>query len=296
MKITKVENISKGLNEDEDNLNQFHFKLNKIYCSFHLKKNGIFIYYPLNNYNEYLCIINGFTYSHKMLFPNIYCKNEDEIIQKLLILKYTQKKDIKYIKLNNLNSLNKSVKNETLIFIYNNDIKYYENNILDLFFIIHIDINYTKYIKYINKNIINYLTFIFLCYKIQHPNLNNNKIFIIMFYSDYIKHFYFTNELMKINKKIGDFPNYHELYLFLKRHGYIDKFYNIFIPKVLKKYKIFYKKILNEPNITDFKDNLRKKIKNFSDINLLKIIDTYVDDKFNKKYIKNKFIELSKKI
>jgi hypothetical protein len=40
---------------------------------------------------------------------------------------------------------------------------------------------------------------------------------------------------------------------------------------------------------------MKKKIKDFKNINIFKLINKNVNNNYDKKYIKNKFIELSKK-
>ena len=62
-----------------------------------------------------------------------------------------------------------------------------------------------------------------------------------------------------------------------------------------KNYSKFMNKILTHPGIDEFKKNTQKKIKKFSSINLLKLVDKYVSDRLNKIYIKNKFTEIIKK-
>ena len=64
---------------------------------------------------------------------------------------------------------------------------------------------------------------------------------------------------------------------------------------MINKYNIFYKKIINDKRINQYKIKKMKEIINFKDVDLIKIIDININNKFNKKYIKNKFIELTKK-
>ena len=132
--------------------------------------------------------------------------------------------------------------------------------------------------------------------KTLYLNKSDKKILIYIFYGDYIKDEEFQNDLFKNHgKKLGDFANTNKLYLFLKKHGYVDNFYNVIAPKIIKNYSKFMNKILTHPGIDEFKKNTQKKIKKFSDINLLKLVDKYVNDRFNKIYIKNKFTEIIKK-
>jgi len=132
--------------------------------------------------------------------------------------------------------------------------------------------------------------------KTLYLNKSDKKILIYIFYGDYIKDEEFQNDLFKNHgKKLGDFTNNNKLYLFLKKHGYVDNFYKIIAPKIIKNYSKFMNKILTHPGIDEFKKNTQKKIKKFSSINLLKLVDKYVSDRLNKIYIKNKFTEIIKK-
>ena len=130
--------------------------------------------------------------------------------------------------------------------------------------------------------------------KIISPLSNNNKILIEIFYHDYLRILY--KELYnKYNVIPSDFSNYQDIYLFLKKHGYVDKFYNIYSKIMIKNYTKYYNKIINDPNFEKFKNKKLKNLKNFSDLNILNLVDKYVNKKFNKKYIKNKFIEIVEK-
>ena len=77
----------------------------KKFCSFQLKKNGFYKYKLtyLNQYNRYICLINDKNRFHinKSIFPILIGIHEDEIIKQLLIIKYIQKSNIKYINTKN---------------------------------------------------------------------------------------------------------------------------------------------------------------------------------------------------
>jgi hypothetical protein len=140
------------------------------------------------------------------------------------------------------------------------------------------------------------LSLSFLYAKLISSNkINNNSIFISLFYYKFIKEIQeeiYKKYNIRINK---DLPNYHALYIFLKDKGYVDKFYNNITKKIIKTYKKIYKKILNHHLFNNYMEKQKEEIKLFSDIDILKMIDSKLDSKFNKKYIKNKFINLSKK-
>ena len=114
------------------------------------------------------------------------------------------------------------------------------------------------YIQYIllpkiNKSdIIKKLAYEYYMRKLKFgSNVSDNNIFINLFYGYYI--IYINDE---IKKKFGvnfmtDMGNYHEVYLFLKKNGYVDIFYKSIKKDVIKEYKEIHKNInvIPEKNI-----------------------------------------------
>ena len=114
-----------------------NFYLNKTYCNFYLKKNGKMKYLPLYNYNKYLCITKKIQGAILIHFPDLYSKNEDEILKKILILDYCKKFNLKYFRTTN----NK-------MYLFNDDIKGMKD--------ITINILFLQYITNINSNAYNF--------------------------------------------------------------------------------------------------------------------------------------------
>lgn len=258
------------------------------YCKFFLKKNGKIIYLPINNfYSNYLCTVKKIIIATPIIISNAYYgKDEDDIVKKLVLLENIKNNNLKYI-----------IINEDLIYLFNNNVKNATNivtNLLFLSYIVQVD---KKMNDYFYGNILKTLTTSFMISKIRTRLISNKKILIYIFYDVYIFSDEFKDDFKKkYDKTINDFPNYHELYLFLKKTGYVNKFYNNYSIKILNNYKKFYKKILEDERLNEYKIKTEKAIKNFDDLDLLKIIKVSINNKFNKKYIKNKFIELTKKI
>jgi hypothetical protein len=274
-------------------LNYLDISFNKKYCEREFKKNGKFKYLPFlknNNFylNRFLCIVNKIILSNQVLFPYLYDIDEDHIVNKMLILSYIKKNyNLKYIYLT-----------KNLIELYNNDDKYIEEKVVNYYFVKYAFENDINFFNSITNTIIKRLSLTFLYGKLTSSNkIKNKTIFIYIFYYTYIKDIDFENEIYKkYNLKISkDFANYNDLYIFLKNKGYVDKFYNNYTKKIIKTYKKTYKKILNHPLFNEYIKKQKEEIKLFSDIDILKMVDSDVDSKFNKKYIKNKFIQLSKK-
>ena len=262
------------------------FKIKKYRCNYFLKKNGKIIYYPFSINDDFLCVLNNFKKISLLQFPLLIGRDEDQIIKKLLILQYSKKKNLKYVKYNNKSNET----NNYFVYIFN------ERNIDLYYFFLY----FKKFIKekknfdYYYGTIIRKLTTIFMFLKIISPTFDNNKLLIEIFYHDYFEMLH--EELYnKYNVTRNDFSNYETIFLFLKKHGYVDKFYSVYSKIILKNYTKYYNRIINNPNFEIKKKKKLKNIKNFSDINILNLVDKYVNKKFNKIYIKNKFIEIVQK-
>lgn len=280
----KEENI-----QNNNLLKNLNISFDKKYCTREFKSDGKFKYLPLfkNNsffYNRYYCIINKIKYSQIIPIPLLYAHNEEEIINQMLMLQYIIKKfNLLYFQLNNNN-----------IVVINNDKKIL-NKVLTYYFIKYAYNNDKKFIESITNTLIKKLSITFLYEKLTNSNkIKNETIFITIFFTKYI--FEIKDEIYKKYKiKINeDFPNYNELYIFLKNKGYVTKYYNNYTKKILKTYKKIYKKIINHPYFNNYLDEQKKELKQFSNINVLDLYNN-INFRFNKKYIKNKFIKLSKK-
>ena len=259
-----------------------NFYLNKTYCNFYLKKNGKMKYLPLYNYNKYLCITKKIQGAILIHFPDLYSKNEDEILKKILILDYCKKFNLKYFRTTN----NK-------MYLFNDDIKGMKDITINILFLQYItNINSNAY-NFFYKNIEKLLITSFMINRLHANLISDQNILINIFYEIYI--FEIESEIIeKFNKSIKDFANYHQLYSFLKEKGYVKKYYNEYAHNMIHNYNKFYKKLLSYKELSKFKLENEKDIKDFKNIDLIQIIDKYVNNRFNKTYIKNKFIEITK--
>ena len=241
---------------------KLNFPHELIYCNFYLKKNGKLNYSPLFQYKDLWCLLNDkinyFPINNKELFN---MKNNDIIINLLLILLYIKKKYTKYkylINNDNIVIINNIDKFKLIEFIYNIHEK---NNDINYLFAHHRNY-YSKEIK-------------------------NSTILTRIFYSYYIT----KKKLKKLKINLNNVANYHELYLILKKKKVVDYYYNVLAPKMIKISKIITdicsKKISNKKYNFKFKD--------FQKIDILKIINKYAQNKSDKKYIKDNFIKLAKK-
>jgi hypothetical protein len=271
-------NITEIKNKLKKNLD---INFNRERCDYYIKKNGKIKFIP-NLYNNYICMLNNINLIDFVNFPYLYEKNEKLILKRLLLLHLIQKKNFKYIKFDIYDK-----KKNFQIYLFNESKK---ENILEIMFFTNITNKYDDIYNYYYGTKLKSLITSFMLTKLSYKK-TDNQILISIFYNMYIK-IIWKGIYNKYKKNREDFKNYEELYKFLKEKGYVDKYYNYYADKMINNYDKFYKKLLNHPEINEFKNNTEKKIKNFNEIDLLKIIDKYVNDKFNKEYIKNTYTKL----
>jgi hypothetical protein len=261
-----------------------NLNINKLQCKYYLSKNGKIKFLP-KIYDSYLCMIDNINLISIITFPYLYDKDEDSIIKKLVILYIIQKKEFKYIKINKFITSS----NNYEIYLFDESKK---DVVLEIMFFSFI--TKTKEMdNYYYGTRVNSLSTSFMIHKLLY-NMTNKDLLIFVFFSSYIQMIR-NNIYYKYNKELNDFRNYNYLYIFLKKNGYVDKYYNFYAVRMIKNFNKFYKKIINHPEIKEFKNQNKQKIKDFKKINLIKLIDKYVNNKFNKENIKNKFIQLIEK-
>lgn len=279
--------------------------LKKYECNYFLKKNGRIKYFIDINfrYKRYICILKDIL-KFDVFRYEIIGKNEDDLIQNLLFLYYLKTQNLKCIifkenstiavfKEKNIDSFlnvlffSKLIDNHKLIL---NNSEFINNKIETK--------NKTKNKKSSDNNkLINLLKLLsiqFLFYKLKYTKISNQKVLIYIFYEVYI--YELEKELKKkFNYTLNSLENYKSLYIFLKENGYVDIFYNNYAPLIIKNSNKIFKYIISHPDLLSFKQKNKSLIVNFSKINLNYLIDKKIIQSFNKKYIKNKFLELIKK-
>ena len=270
----------------KDKLNNLTFDFQKHNCKFYLKKNGKMLYFPHEIY-KYICIFNK-TFFYKQCYDTFRSLNNNFIIKNFLIFAYIQKNS-------NLNYIFFSDHKERIVLFDKNLIESFDI-FLNILYIVQENLNSKK-----KKNsLLEILSIEFLYLRFSYcKKISDKDILIQLFYQIYIKDKKLKEEIKnKYNKDITlYFANYHDLYLFLKKEGYVKKFYNEYYQYIKdNSEKIYNNYILNnKEKLGIFKLKIEKKIQNFNDINLIDLIDNYVVKDKDKNYIKNKFIELRKK-
>jgi hypothetical protein len=251
-------------------------------CSFYLKKNGKINFYidSQNKINQLLiCVLKNINSYELLYFPKFIANDEDSLLKELIIFNYITKEDLKYIilKRNNIKFDN--------YFFFKEEQKEVVLMILSSFYLIQ------------NKKIVlpDSLSYTFFLKKIKIISAKKKEsILISFFFENYVK--FIEKEIYKkYSKKLEDFENYHKLYLFLKKTGYVKKFYTKVSPKLIKNYDIIYNKLVKHPDFENLKKTYSLQIKNLSDINLIKLFRKGILQKFNKKKIIKKYISIIKK-
>lgn len=110
-----------------------------------------------------------------------------------------------------------------------------------------------------SNDVIKKLSEVYKLSKLRYPKLNESSLMTQLFFSYYVQ-----SLIDEIEKKFGiditlDFSNFNELYLFLKKKGYVDKYYKEIIVKIKENVKLINKK-LKEDQIKI--NNLKIKILN----------------------------------
>jgi len=268
-------------------MNPYYKEYTKLFkkkeCSFYLNKNGTVKFYRNIN-NRYLqlllCVLNN-KYSYQVLsFPNFTAKDDENLLKQLIFFKYLTNSSLKYIVRKN-RTINPRKSSSSYYFFKKSN----KEKVLTLLIFIDIVKNDLSFID-------NLLDYAFFVKKLNF--IKEEDIFISMFYEIYIKDI--EKEMFeKYSKKISDFKNYHSLYLFLKKNGYVKKYYKEICPKLTSEHPNILNRVLNHPSYNKLKKKYSSKIKNLKDINIIDTFNKGIFQNFNKKIIINKYIQIIKK-
>ena len=182
------------------------------------------------NINALVCFLKKKTYFLEFEYRKL--KNEDNKIN--TIDQFKNKNRDYFNKLVKILPENMFIlKTENFIYIYNKD------NIEQLSKYLYLNLYFEKNKTKLDTNeklVINYYIV-----KLKYKNINNNQLFIELFYAYYIK--YIKDEILKKYKKniTVDF-NYQELYIFLNKHGYVKHYYTSIVKDIQNQYLKLYKK------------------------------------------------------
>ena len=243
------------------------FKIRK--CSYYIDKYGKILYIP-NYFSEMWCLLKSSLYKTDFNFTILNGIDEDEIVKKLLVFVFLKHNNMIYYK---------ETKKSNTIILLNNNIKNINN--------IDLVSNYllTLYDKTDN------LLYLYAYFRTIYSNkIKNKDILIEIFY----KYFINRKGLLNLHINIDNISNYQELLKILKRKKIIDQFYNVYGKYMINMYKDIYNNIVNNMLFKKHKKIHIRKYKSLKDININTIINKYIDNSFNKKYIKSELKRLSK--
>lgn len=110
-----------------------------------------------------------------------------------------------------------------------------------------------------SKDVIKKMSEVYTMSKLRYPSIKDDSLYIQLFFSYYVQ-----SLIDEIEKKHGidltlDFSNFNELYLFLKKNGYVEKYYKEIVDKIKVNVKLINKKLKEDKTKIE---NLKIKIVN----------------------------------
>ena len=110
-----------------------------------------------------------------------------------------------------------------------------------------------------SSDVIRKISIVYRMSKIKFPKINDKSLFIQLFFSYYVQSLIHEVELKFGIDLTLDFNNFHELYLFLKKKGYVNKYYKEEIIKIKESLKIIDKKLIEDKEKIKLLENQIKK-------------------------------------
>jgi hypothetical protein len=127
-----------------------------------------------------------------------------------------------------------------------------------------------------------------------YKDISSDEILTILFYSRYVK--LIQSELVeKYGVYMNDFENYHQLYLFLKKNGYVRHFYKKMGPIILQKIDESIKLIQNHPLFDSYVNQYQRKMKPLRQMKIPKLLDQFLPKMMNKEKIYKSFLSYIRK-
>ena len=271
-------------------------KLSKDDCKDEIKKNGNIRKFKKNigiKYQHLLCLLNYQTRFDLVDFPYLY-GNEDRVLKKLLIIhKLQQQKDIKYLMIQDnkksdfpdysINILREKYLKEYCIssFLYFYASKY-DKEFYNMFF--GDTESEEGLIRAISANSIQF--------KLHSLNISYQELLTRIFYKEYVKYYINKELIQKYGKDLKDFHNYHDLYLFLQKKGYVKKFYQVYGPQILRLIPRFISFIENHPDFDKYMIKTQRKMKSFNKLSIPKLLNQFLPKNMDKEKIYFEYLKL----
>ncbi len=127
-----------------------------------------------------------------------------------------------------------------------------------------------------------------------YKKTSSDDILTILFYSQYIK-LIKTELIEKYGIHMNNFQNYHELFVFLKKKGYVTHFYKKMGPKILKKIDTSIQLIQNHSLFDSYVKQYQRKMKPLSQMKIPKLLDQFLPKIMNKEKIYKTFLSYIRK-
>jgi hypothetical protein len=275
------------------------FQLTKNDCKYHIEDNGKMRHFSKDIghiYMSCLCMLFKNIHFDGFIFPYLY-GDETRVIKKLLILHKMQEEGIYYI-------LAKKKDKESHFPDYEAYLLWPEFIRSLCTFRFLADFEYKKDPKFLKKFLYKYSLnqedFFYRVLVVNgifvklYKDISSNEILTILFYSRYIK--LIQSELVeKYGVHMSDFENYHQLYIFLKKKGYVKNFYKIMGPIVLQKIDESIKLIQNHPLFDSYVNQYQRKMKPLRQMKIPKLLDQFLPKIMNKEKIYESFLSYIRK-
>lgn len=275
------------------------FQLTKNDCKYYTENDGKMRHFSKDvgqYYMEFLCMLQKKCNFDLFPFPYLY-GDETRVIKKLLILHKMQEEGIYYILVKKKDK--------------NSDFTDYKVYLLWPEFIRSLctyrfltDFDYKKDPKFIKQFLYKYsLNQEDYFYRVLvvngifvklYKDISSDQLLTILFYSRYIK--LIQSELVeKYGVHMDNFENYHQLYLFLKKKGYVKHFYKKMGPTILQKIDESIKITQSHPLFDSYVNQYQRKMKPLRQMQIPKLLDQFLPKMMNKEKIYQSFLSYIRK-
>ena len=275
------------------------FQLTKNDCKYWIEKDGKMRRFSKDvgaTYMEFLCMLQKKYYFNGFIFPYLY-GDDTRVIKKLLILHKMQEEGIYYI-------IDKKKEKDSHFPDYQVYLLWPEfiRSLCTFRFLTNfIHTKDSSFFKKANlqesKSTLDNHIILLSVYGIfikLYKQISSFDILTILFYSRYIK--LIQPELVeKYGVHMNDFENYHQLYLFLKKKGYVKNFYQKMGPIILQKINDSISLIQNHPLFDSYVNQYQRKMKPLRQMQIPKLLDKFLPKMMNKEKIYQSYLSYIRK-
>ncbi len=271
-------------------------KISKDDCKFSIKKEGYLRKYKKNigkTYQYLLCLLNDKIRFELIPFPYLY-GNEDRVLKKLFIIhKLQQQKDIKYLLIQS--KKNSDFPDDTILILREKYLKEYCISTFLLYYASKYDKEFYNMFfgdTESEEGLIRTITANSIQLKLSFNLISNQELLTRIFYVFYVKYYLNKELIQKYGKDLKDFHNYHDLYLFLQKKGYVKKFYQVYGPQILRLIPRFISFIQNHPDFDKYMIQTQRKMKNFNKLSIPKLLNQFLPKNMDKEKIYLEYLKL----